>query len=55
MDSNQLSGQYDLAKLLGYQGGAEQFKSEYRKYYDEFMATIDNKPDKVESIPNPFH
>lgn len=54
MDSKQLAGRYAIAKLLGYQDSVEQFKIEYRKYYDEFMSTIDNKPAKVEVISNPF-
>lgn len=54
MDSKQLADRYAIAKLLGYQGNAEQFKIKYHKYYDEFMATIDNKPAKVEVISNPF-
>lgn len=54
MDNVALASAYANAKINGYQGDVEKFKSEYRKYYDEFMATIDNTPAKVEIIKNPF-
>lgn len=54
MDNKQLADRYAVVKLLGYQRNIEQFKTEYRKYYDEFMSTIDNKPAKAEVASNPF-
>lgn len=54
MDSKQLADRYAIAKLLGYQGSVEQFKIEYRKYYDEFMSTIKSQPAKATAIGNPF-
>ena len=54
MDNSKLAELYALAKICGYQGDVPKFKEEYRKYYDEFMSTIDNKPAKVEVISNPF-
>lgn len=54
LDNVALASAYANAKINGYQGDVEKFKSEYRKYYDEFMDTIDNTPAKVEIIKNPF-
>lgn len=54
MDSKQLADRYAIAKLLGYQDSVEQFKIEYRKYYDEFISTIKSQPAKVTAISNPF-
>lgn len=54
MDSKQLADRYAIAKLLGYQDSVEQFKIEYRKYYDGLISTIKSQPAKVTAISNPF-